>query len=136
MRIREIDSVCKIQIKKHKNPGSPLQICEETEFDTNQVVPFFTPEETQMYTGIKTEAILIGSSTTTRHSLMWNDHAEICLDYTTYLGTEDYEIEIEFTGNCPEKLLEELKTFGVEFKDKSVGKYSRFIKKLKEQSQK
>ena len=83
-----------------------------------------------MYTGTKTEAILIGSATTTRHSLMWNEQTEICLDYTTYLGTEDYEIEIEFTGDCPEKLLEELKTFGVEFKDKSVGKYSRFIKQL------
>ena len=72
MRIREIDSVCKLQIKAHKNPGSPLQICEETEFDINEVVPFFTADETQKYTGIKTDAILIGSATTKRHSLMWN----------------------------------------------------------------
>ena len=136
MRIREIDSVCKLQIKTHKNGGSPLQICEETEFDVNGVVPFFTAEETKKYTGIASNSRLIGSATTKRHSLMWNDHTEICLDHTTYLGTEDYEIEVEFMGECPQILLDELKELGVEFIEKSVGKYSRFIKKLKELSQK
>lgn len=134
MRIREIDSVYKLQIKAHKNPGSPLQICDETEFDTDGVIPFFTAEETKKYTGVESDTRLIGSATTKRHSLMWNEHTEICLDHTTYLGTEDYEIEVEFTGECPQILLDELKELGVEFIEKSVGKYSRFIKKLKELS--
>ena len=68
---------------------------------------------------------------------MWDKNTEICLDYTTYLDTEDFEIEVEFThSECPPQLLDELADFGIEFKEKSVGKYSRFAKRFKELSQK
>lgn len=136
MRIREIGQKIVLQIKKHLNSDSPLQLCEEIEFKINEIVPFFTEEETQKYTGVKTVANLIGSANTKRHSFMWNENTEICLDYTTYLDTEDYEIEVEFTKDFPSVLLEELKSLGVEFVENSVGKYSRFIKRFKELAKK
>ena len=132
MRIREIQSKIKLQIKKHTNSDSPLQICEESEFEIPTIVPYFTEKEVEDYTGVKTEAFLIGSATTKRYSLMWDKTTEICLDHTTYLDKEDFEIEVEFVRECPQKLLEELKTLGVEFRENSQGKYSRFIKRFKE----
>ena len=137
-RIREIDSQFKLQIKQHKNPGSALQICEESEFEIDCAIPFFTAEEVKAYTGTDAgDVFLMGSATTERYSLMWDKNTEICLDYTTYLDTEDFEIEVEFThSECPPQLLEELADFGIEFKEKSVGKYSRFAKRFKELSQK
>ncbi len=130
MRIREIDSKIKLQIKKHTNSDSPLQICEESEFEIPAILPYFTEEEVESYTGVKTEAFLIGSATTKRYSLMWDNTSEICLDHTIYLDTEDFEIEVEFVKECPKKLLDELKTLGVEFCKNSQGKYSRFIKRF------
>ena len=63
---------------------------------------------------------------------MWNNTTEICLDYTTYLDTQDFEIEIEFEGECPVELLDEMKRLGIEFKEKSKGKYSRFVQRFSE----
>ena len=63
---------------------------------------------------------------------MWNDNVEICLDKSEYLDRCDYEIEIEYTGEMPKELMDELASMGVEFKEKSVGKYTRFINRLME----
>ena len=132
-RVREIDNTFKLQIKKHKNSDSPLQICEEYERDIENVPDFFDEKTVLELTDVDAgEVFLIGSATTVRHSLMWNNTTEICLDYTTYFDTQDFEIEIEYTGDLPTSLLDELKTYGVEFRENSKGKYSRFIKRFSE----
>ena len=39
VRIRVVEGeVAKIQVKLHKNENSPLQICEENEFETEEVL--------------------------------------------------------------------------------------------------
>ena len=48
-------------------------------------------------------------------------------------STTDYEIEVEYSGEFPQKLMEELSALNVEFSEKGPGKYSRFIQKFKEQ---
>ena len=136
-RIRFKDGEYKIQVKVHKNQGSPLQICEETEFPAECAPESFSAEDGFRYTGLKTgKLVKLGFNTTLRYSFMWNDTTEICLDKTDYFDETDYEIEVEYTEECSDALLAELKAAGVEFTEKSVGKYTRFMKKFYSLSQK
>ncbi len=130
MRVRVKDNKSVIQVKHHKNPGSPLQICEETEYAVTGVPKSFYDGE--KYTGIKTDELKnIGCAKTLRSSKMWDEKTEICLDKTEYLGRCDYEIEIEYTSDTPpDGLMKRLTDMGVEFKAVSVGKFSRFLKAL------
>ena len=129
-RVRVKDDRSVIQVKLHKNVNSPLQICEELEYPADGVPEVI--EDGEKYTGIKTGTLKnLGSTVTLRHSKMWDSRTEICLDKTEYLGITDYEIEIEYTGEkIPEELLAELTALGVEFKENSVGKYTRFLRAL------
>lgn len=133
VRVREKDGRFAVQVKAHKNPGEALQICEETEFPIDCAPEEFSPEDGLRFTGIKTGVLTkAGSLDTLRCSLMWKDNVEICLDKSEYLDRCDYEIEIEYTGEMPKELMDELASMGVEFKEKSVGKYTRFINRLME----
>ena len=114
-RVRTINGINKLQIKKHISHEDSLQISEETEM-----------------TGIEAPVARIGSLTTLRNSFMFTDGVEICLDKSEYLGITDYEIEVEYTSPIPDELLDNLARLGVDFNKKPVGKFSRFIKKLSE----
>ena len=150
-RVRVKGGKSVIQVKLHKNADSPLQICEELEYPIDGVPEVI--ENGEKYTGIKTGTLKnLGCTVTLRHSKMWDSQTEICLDKTEYLGITDYEIEIEYTDEhedsrgieplsssallrkssqkIPEKLSAELNALGVEFKENSVGKYTRFLRAL------
>lgn len=130
LRVRTKDNINKIQVKVHKNAGSPLQICEESEFPTERIPEGFTPEECKRMTGLEVPVSCLGSLTTLRHSLFYCDGVEICLDKNDYLDKTDYEIEIEYTKEIPKELMGILRSHGVEFTDASVGKCSRFMIRL------
>ena len=130
LRVRTKDGISKIQVKTHKNAGSPLQICEEAEYDTESVPESFTAETVKEMTGSAVPASRLGSLTTLRHSLMYCDGVEICLDKNDFLDKTDYEIEIEYTEEIPKELIDKLRTAGVEFKNASIGKCTRFMLRL------
>lgn len=130
-RIRTIDNAHTIQIKKHRDKRGALQIAEETEFDVDCIPEKFTEDEVYAYTGIKAEASLIGELTTLRHSYLFCDGVEICLDKSVYLCCTDYEIEIEYTTPIPDELLKKLTDNGIDFDQPTPGKFSRFITRLK-----
>lgn len=130
LRVRTKDGVNVIQVKAHKNTGSPLQIAEETEYPTDTIPDGFTPDEVRSMTGCDVGAALLGSLTTLRHSLMYSEGVEICLDKNDYLDKTDYELEIEYTKEIPDELLVKLRSAGVEFKTAAVGKCSRFMTRL------
>ena len=130
LRARTIDGKSVIQVKAHKNDDSPLQISEESEYKTDAVPDQFTPDEVKRMTGLEVSAALLGSLTTRRHSLMYSDGVEICLDKNDYLDKTDYEIEIEYTKDIPPALLEKLREEGVGFDTAAVGKCSRFMMRL------
>lgn len=133
VRVREKDGAYKVQVKLHKNSDSPLHICEETEFDIDSAPQVIDAVQAKRFTGIDTGRLLkSGILRTLRHSLMWNDTTEICLDKNTYLDRTDYEIEVEYTDGMPDGLVEELKALGVEFTESAVGKYTRFMRRLRE----
>lgn len=129
-RIRTIDDVNKIQIKRHKSKYKALQTSEESEYSIDNIPELFTNEEVINLTGVDTMAILLGSLKTTRHSFIYCDGVEICLDMSEYLGVTDYEIEIEYSQSIPHSLLELFTEMGISFDKTSTGKFTRFLNKL------
>lgn len=126
-RIRTVNDVNKIQIKKHQKTDSALQISEESEFEIDNIPEKFTAKEVFELTGIEKEVFLLGALTTLRHSLFYCDGVEICLDKSDYLDVTDYEIEVEYTNEIPPQLKEKLLELGVSFEKKASGKCSRFM---------
>lgn len=129
-RIRTVNDVNKIQIKKHQKTDSALQISEESEFEIDNIPEKFTAKEVFELTGIEKEVFLLGSLTTLRHSLFYCDGVEICLDKSDYLDVTDYEIEVEYTNEIPPQLKEKLLELGVSFEKKASGKCSRFMERF------
>lgn len=133
VRVRAKDGVFKLQVKLHKNSDSPLQICEETEYDIDGAPMTIPPETTLKATGLDAgELVKMGGSVTLRSSLMWDKDTEICLDKTDYFDITDYEIEIEYKDELKKELLSRLKALGVMFNENSVGKFSRFLNRFDE----
>lgn len=76
-------------------------------------------------------ADLAGSLYTQRKLCTDFDHVEICLDKSEYLGLTDYELELEYTADYPEKPLEILKNAGITQGEAVIGKYARFMERAK-----
>lgn len=132
VRVRTKDGMAKLQIKNHKNSDSALQICEETERDIQGIPEIIDAKTAYEATGLDCgELFLMGSAATLRSSLMWDGNTEICLDRTRYFGITDYEIEVEYTYKVNPKLIKQLSELGVEFNEKTKGKFSRFLKEYK-----
>lgn len=129
-RVRTIDDNHIIQIKKHTNSDSPLQISEESEFPIDHIPMSFSSSEIKEMTGISAEVTHIGDLVTLRRSYMYCDGVEICLDKSNYIDRCDYEIEIEYTSPIPQVLLDKFAEVGVMFNTPSKGKFSRFMTRL------
>lgn len=129
-RVRTIDDKHIIQVKKHINSNSPLQVCEENEFSVTNIPKGFTSSEIEKMTGIAAETSHIGDLVTLRKSYMYCDGVEICLDKNDFLDITDYEIEIEYTTQIPQDLLNKLSMVGITFEAPSKGKFSRFMTRL------
>lgn len=133
IRVREIGGKYALQIKTRTNSGSPLQICEENEYEIDGVPPMIDAETIKRYTGEDIgDVYLIGTLKTKRRIYNWAPGTEICLDKSTYAGVTDYEIEVEYSGEVDKELLVRLSAYGVEFKQNSIGKFSRFYKRCNE----
>ena len=59
------------------------------------------------------------------------DHVEICLDKSEYLSLTDYELELEYTADYPEKPLEILENAGITQGEAVMSKYARFMERAK-----
>lgn len=131
VRVRVTDDTAKIQVKRHTNSDSPLQICEETEFETDGVSETIDAQTAKKVTGMDVgELYRMGASATKRRTLRRGD-TELCLDKTTYFDTTDYEVELEYVEKMSADLLIKLMSLGVAFNQKSVGKFSRFLGEYK-----
>ena len=133
VRIRVVGEVAKIQVKLHKNENSPLQICEENEFETEEVPDIINAELAKEITGEDVgELYKMGCAVTIRNSLVHNG-SELCLDKTTYFDKTDYEVEVEYEEKISADLLMKLTSLGVRFNEKCVGKFSRFLAEYENQ---
>lgn len=127
VRVRVVDETPKIQVKLHKNADSPLQICEENEYEIHGVPQTLDGETARRVTGMEVgELFRMGSAVTVRHSLKRNG-SELCLDRTKYFNKTDYEVEVEYEEKMSAELLMKLTSLGIAFNKKSIGKFSRFL---------
>lgn len=127
VRVRVIDDKPVIQVKLHKNQGSPLQICEENEFGITGVPETLSAGTAKKITGMDVgELHRMGSAVTKRRTLK-RGTSELCLDKTTYFGKTDYEVELEYVDKMSADLLAKLMPLGVAFNKQCVGKFSRFL---------
>ena len=127
VRVRVVDDTAKIQVKVHKNDNSPLQICEENEFETDGAPETIDADTAKKITGMDVgELRRMGSSVTLRKTFTHNG-SELCLDKTEYFQKTDYEVEMEYSDKMSAELLMKLNSLGVMFDKKSVGKFSRFL---------
>ena len=126
-RIRTKNDINMLQIKKHIKTENALNISEETEEKIADIPKSFPSEKVFGLTGIKTDAFCIGSLRTLRHTLMYDVFTGICLDKNNYLGTEDYELEIEYTKELPANLLDKFKNAGISLNTSASGKRTRFM---------
>ena len=133
VRIRVIDDVCKIQVKLHKNDDSPIQICEENEYEIDTVPDIIDAQTALKITGEDVgELYKMGRATTKRRTIRRGE-SELCLDKTTYFGKTDYEVELEYVGKMSADILIKLMSLGVSFDKKCVGKFSRFLTEYNDQ---
>ena len=127
VRIRVVDNIPKIQVKLHKNENSPLQICEENEYEIENVPDVIDAQTAKRITGMEVgELYRMGAAATVRRVFTHNG-SELCLDKTTYFDRVDYEVEVEYEDKMSAELLMKLTSLGVAFNKKSVGKFSRFL---------
>lgn len=127
VRVRVVDGISKIQVKLHKNDNSPLQICEENEYEVEGVPEIIDANTTKQITGLDAgELYRMGAATTKRHRFKHNG-SELCLDKTTYFDKVDYEVEVEYEEKMSADILMKLTALGVAFNKRCVGKFSRFL---------
>lgn len=133
VRVRVIDGKPELQVKLDKKNSSPLQVCEEYDYEIESVPETIDSETvleiTQMNVG---ELHRMGSSVTKRYWLRLGK-TELCLDKTTYFGKTDYEVEAEYVDAVSSELMDKLARLGVKFNQKSVAKFLRFLKEFKKQ---
>ncbi len=127
VRVRVTGDLAKLQVKLHKNEKSPVQICEETEYEIDGAPDVIDAETAEAVTGIKSgELYRMGSAATLRHTRKHNG-SELCLDKTRYFDKTDYEVEVEYEDKMSADLLMKLTKLGIAFNQNSIGKFSRFL---------
>ena len=81
---------------------------------------------------IKEDLIFKGSLITERRTISFGDGGKLCFDFNMYLGTNDYEIEVEYTGQ--DKSSGDALATIIDSDTKVIGetKSNRFFKKWEE----
>ncbi|BED91843.1 MAG: CYTH domain-containing protein [Candidatus Improbicoccus pseudotrichonymphae] len=132
VRVRKDEKKILLQIKSSVNSEGNLHISNEMEEEIKEV-PFKINSdflEKRIGTNVG-ELYLIGFLKTYRKECHWDKFTIICLDESSYLGTVDYELEIEFTNQeLNSELLNKLKGHGIFLNKSSYGKKSRFMRKI------
>lgn len=136
VRIRAINGVSKIQVKLHKNSGSPLQICEETEYEIDGIPDTLSAETAKEITGMEVGKLFRMGCAVTKRRTLRRGTSELCLDKTTYFDKTDYEVELEYVDKMSADLLIKLMPLGVAFNKKSIGKFSRFLDEYNKRNKK
>ncbi|SDB08486.1 Uncharacterized protein YjbK [Ruminococcaceae bacterium FB2012] len=140
VRIREVTGKKLLQIKKPVSredapaeEGS-LMVREEIERELDSVPHIIPAELMKEVCGVEDDALFIGALTTKRMLCYDFENVELALDRNEYLGTVDYELEAEYTGEYPAGLIARIAALGITTDRPAEGKYSRFCRRLAEVS--
>ena len=114
IRVRQIGDRYFLQLKAPISENGALHVKKEYEQQLDNLPETLTAQELSQLVGRDFPAAdLAGSLHTQRRLCTDFDHVEICLDKSEYLGLTDYELELEYTADYPEKPLEILKNAGI-----------------------
>lgn len=134
VRVRVIDGVSRLQVKIPQNENSPLQICDEREFNIEGIPEKISADIAKKITGCQVGTLYHMGSAVTKRRTIKNDTSELCLDKTTYFGKTDYEAELEYVDKISANILSKLMLTGVDFKEKAVSKFARFLSEWEKQN--
>lgn len=128
VRVRQNGDNYKLQIKKPVVYDEALHIKEEYERDIKDLPDKILGEQLKDILGMDfPDFYMLGKLETQRKVFYPNRDVEISLDMSTYFGKVDYEIEIEFGKEVPSELLLLLADNGIKPKEKTDGKFARFM---------
>lgn len=132
-RVREKNSKLKLQVKIPELYDNSLHIKKEYEKDIDSIPTVLTKEILSKVTNtnIPEDKRYLGKLVTRRKECHEFDNVEVCLDKNEYLNKTDFELEIEFKKEYPQTVLTILNDCGI-MTDASVeGKYSRYMRYLR-----
>ncbi|MFR5052062.1 MAG: CYTH domain-containing protein [Ruminococcus bicirculans (ex Wegman et al. 2014)] len=110
IRVRQIGEKYFLQLKAPISENGALHVKKEYEQQLDSLPETLTAQELSQLVGRDFPAADLAGSLHTQRKLCTDfDHVEICLDKSEYLGLTDYELELEYTADYPEKPLEILK---------------------------
>ncbi|MBQ7186212.1 MAG: CYTH domain-containing protein [Ruminococcus sp.] len=132
VRVREAAGKCLLQVKKPVGDRGSLAVREELEREISGVPQVIPSELLKELCGVEDDAVFIGSLTTRRLLCYDHENVELALDRSEYLGCVDHELEAEYTGDYPAKLMERIAALGIDISRPAAGKYSRFCRRLAE----
>ena len=132
IRVRQIGEKYFLQLKAPISENGALHVKKEYEQQLDSLPEKLTAQELSQLMGRDFPAADLAGSLYTQRKLCTDfDHVEICLDKSKYLGLTDYELELEYTADYPEKPLEILKNAGITQGEAVIGKYARFMERAK-----
>jgi uncharacterized protein YjbK len=127
VRVRETGGRFYLQVKVPVSEDGALFIKKEYERELDSVPPALSAGELRELTGTELgDAVLMGELFTLRKTAHI-ENCEICLDRSEYLGITDFELELEYTGEYPQDLVDKMKKLGIDTERRPIGKYARFI---------
>lgn len=133
IRIRKKNQELFLQVKITIAKEGALHIKKEYEKQIEKVKAFISKEELMELTGenFENDVKMIGELETYRKVCRSSENIEVCLDRNRYLDIEDYELELEYSGDYPSNVIDLLKKNGIGFEKVAQGKFSRFMQKHK-----
>lgn len=132
IRVRQIGGKYFLQLKVPVSENGALHVKKEFERQLDSLPEKLSAQELSELVGSDFPAADLAGSLHTRRKLCTAfESVEICLDKSDYLGVTDYELELEYTGDYPEKPLEILKSAGIVQGKAVTGKYARFMERAK-----
>lgn len=132
VRVRDLNNCYKLQVKVPVLKQGFLSKKHEYEYGLKKVPERISGADISKICGIKLSDLnCVGVLTTLRKTYHLSQSAKLCLDYNRYLDKEDYEVEIEVTGES--NLNNFIKKYKLDSQfNNSVGKFSRFMNRYKE----
>lgn len=133
IRIREKLGKLKLQFKVPQKIEGSLHVKEEYEQNVDEVSDYISKDEIYGTCGFfcKDDAKLLGNLKTIRRICNKYQYVEIALDKNSYFDVVDYEIEIEYIGEFPQHILDELEKINIYSGKEVSGKNKRFLNEYK-----
>ena len=124
LRVRLIEGKYLMQFKQELEADGLNKVSKELEKEIDYLPDII---ESAFDIDFDSPARLIGSLETSRESIFPRPGVRIDMDISSYLGSIDYEIEVEYESSLPKDIIDMLEDSGSVL----TGKYSRFIDKAK-----